>query len=85
MRRQLILILTLLLGTAAIAWAQDDDPEPGSTPEGVEPLIISEHTISGRYNPVTLEPITPPYSPDSINVSANDQCSEQGEPVVASQ
>lgn len=76
MRRQLILILTLLLGTAAIAWAQDDDPEPGSTPEGLEPLIISEHTISGRYNPVTLEPIIPPYSPDSINISANDQCSE---------
>lgn len=76
MRWQLVLILALLLGTAAIAWAQDDDPEPGSTPEGVVPLIINEHTITGRYKPVKLEPINPPFSPDSINVEANDQCGD---------
>lgn len=76
MRWHLALVLVLLLGTAAIASAQDDDPEPGPTPEEFVPLTISEHTITGRYDPVKLEPIDPPLGPDSINVSANDQCAD---------
>lgn len=77
MRRQFLLLVIILVGTATLVSAQEGQPQPTDQPTG-EPLQAApRHMVSGAWQPVELEQIdTPPAAILQLADPASDSCSD---------
>jgi hypothetical protein len=75
-RHQLMLAFVLLLGTAALASAQGEQPEKDDEAQGLPLLVAPSHMIAGEWEPLTLEEVDPSEVPAVSNIlDGSDSCS----------
>ena len=77
MRRQFLLLVIILVGTATLVAAQEGQPQPTDQPTG-EPLQVAPtHMVSGAWQPVEIERIdAPPAAILQLADPASDSCSD---------
>ncbi|GMQ78072.1 MAG: hypothetical protein BMS9Abin02_0569 [Anaerolineae bacterium] len=71
-RRPLVLIITLILGVAALVSAQEDEPGLVPAGHGIPLSSYPTHEVSGVWQPIELEPI------DRAPLSASQLPGDQG-------
>lgn len=76
-RHHLILTLVLLLGTAALASAQGEQPGENDEAQGLPLLVPPTHMAVGEWEPLTLEPVDPSEVPITPEVLiGSDSCAD---------